>query len=85
MYKVFVHSHLGYCDIIYHIPSRHTQLGIDLKCPNGKKLKEFNTKQLLLLPVHGEVHVAQSSMKNCTGNHYLVVDGVGAFCKYIRL
>ena len=30
MYKVFVRSHLDYCDIIYHMPSRQTQLGITL-------------------------------------------------------
>ena len=28
------------------------------------KLKEFNTNQQLLSPVHGKVHVAQSSMRN---------------------
>ena len=30
MYKVFVSSHFDYCDIIYHIPSRQTQLGMTL-------------------------------------------------------
>ena len=30
IYKVFVRSHLDYCDIIYHIPSRQTQLGVTL-------------------------------------------------------
>ena len=27
MYKTLVHSHLDYCDIIYHIPSKQNQLG----------------------------------------------------------
>ena len=40
---------------------------------------------LAVTGVHGKVHVAQRSMKNWAGNHYLVVVGVGAFCKYIRL
>ena len=30
MYKALVRSHLDYCDIIYHIPSRPTQLGVVL-------------------------------------------------------
>ena len=30
MYKALVRSHLDYCDIIYHIPSRHTQFGVIL-------------------------------------------------------
>ena len=30
MYKVLVRSHLDYCDIIYHIPSVHTQFGVTL-------------------------------------------------------
>ena len=30
MYKVFVRSHLDYYDIIYHIPSRQTRLGMTL-------------------------------------------------------
>ena len=46
------------------------------------KLKEFNTKQLLS-PVHDKVHVAQRSVRNQDGNHYLIVVGVGAFCKIV--
>ena len=30
MYKALVRSHLDYCDIIYHIPSVQTQLGVTL-------------------------------------------------------
>ena len=30
MYKALVRSHLDYCDIIYHIPARQTQLGVTL-------------------------------------------------------
>ena len=30
MYKTLVRSHLAYCDIIYHIPSVQTQLGVNL-------------------------------------------------------
>ena len=30
MYKALVRSHLDYCDIIYHIPSRQTQVGVTL-------------------------------------------------------
>ena len=30
MYKTLVRSHLDYCDIIYHIPSRQNQLGVFL-------------------------------------------------------
>ena len=84
MYKALVRSHFDYCDIIYHIPSKQTQPGVTLNALM-EKLKEFNTKQPLLLPVHGKVHVGQSSMRNWGGNHYLVVVGVGAFWKYIRL
>ena len=85
MYKALVRSHFDYCHIIYHIPPKQTQLGVTLNALMKKKLKEFNTKQPLLLPVHGKVHVVQSSMRNWGGNHYLVVVVVGAFCKYIRL
>ena len=27
MYKALVRPHLDYCDVIYHIPSKQTQLG----------------------------------------------------------
>ena len=30
MYKALVRSHLDYCNIIYHIPSAHTQFGVIL-------------------------------------------------------
>ena len=30
MYKTLVRSHLDYCDIIYHVPSKQTQFGISL-------------------------------------------------------
>ena len=30
MYKAFVHSHLDYCDIIYHIPSHQNHQGVNL-------------------------------------------------------
>ena len=30
MYKALVRSHLDYCDIIYHIPSKQSQLGVTL-------------------------------------------------------
>ena len=30
MYKAFVHSHLDYCDIIYHIPSHQNHQGVPL-------------------------------------------------------
>ena len=63
MYKVLVRSHLVFCDIIHHIPSRQTRAGVTLY-GKWKKLKEFNTKQLLLSLVHGKVHVAQSPMRN---------------------
>ena len=77
MYKALVCSHFDYCDIIHHIPPKQTQLGVTLDALM-EKMKEFNTG-------HGKVHVIQSSMRNWGGNHYLVVVGVGAFCKYIRL
>ena len=84
MNKAPVRSHFDYCDIISYT-IKTDSIWCYPQCPNGKKLKEFNTKQPLLLPVHGKVHVVQSSMRNWSGNHYLVVVGVGAFCKYIRL
>ena len=62
MYNALVRSHLDYCDIIYHISSRQNQVGVTLNALM-EKLKEFNTKQLLLSPMHGKVHVAQSSMR----------------------
>ena len=40
MYKVLVRSHLGYCDIIYHIPLAQTPLIY------WEKLKGFNIKRL---------------------------------------
>ena len=30
MYKALVRSHFDYCDVLYHIPSMHTQLGMSL-------------------------------------------------------
>ena len=30
MYKALIHSHLDYCDIIYHIPSVQTQFGLTI-------------------------------------------------------
>ena len=30
MYKALVRSHFDYCDIIYHKPSKQTQLGVTL-------------------------------------------------------
>ena len=35
MYKPLVRSHLDYCDIIYHIPSRQSQLGATLSTLMG--------------------------------------------------
>ena len=60
MYKSLVHSHLDYCDILYHIPSVQTQLGLT-QVIQWKKLKEFNTKQLVLSLVHGRVQVVPNS------------------------
>ena len=36
MYKALVRSHLDYCDIIYHIPSKQTQLGVTLNALKEK-------------------------------------------------
>ena len=30
MYTALVHSHIDYCDVIYHIPSVQSQLGVTL-------------------------------------------------------
>ena len=30
MYKAVVRPHLDYCDVIYHIPPKQDQLGVDL-------------------------------------------------------
>ena len=58
-----MYNAVDYCHMVYHIPSRQTQVGVALN-DIIEKLEEFNTKQLLLSPVHGMVHVAQSSMRN---------------------
>ena len=84
MYKALFRFHPDYCDIIYHIPSRQTQLGVTLNALM-EKMKELNTKQHSLSPVHGNVHVVQSSMRNWDRNPYRVFVGVCTFCKYIRL
>ena len=55
MYKALVCSHLDHCDIIYHIPSIYTQSGVILTDLMRENLKEFSTKHLLLLPVHGNI------------------------------
>ena len=69
MYKVPVRSHLDYCDIIYHIPSVHTQFGVTLT-DLMEKLKEFSTTQLLLLPVHVSfLRCSKSNLcKHCNTN-----------------
>ena len=54
------------------MPSRQTRLGVTQNALTGK-LKEFNTKQHLLSPMHGKVHVVQSSVRNWDGNRYLVL------------
>ena len=36
MYKALVRSHFDYCDIIYHIPPKQTQLGVTLNALMGK-------------------------------------------------
>ena len=59
MYQALVRSHLGYCDIIYHIPS-HGNLPpprCDHKSSNEKNLKECNSKQLLPFLAFGVVQV----------------------------
>ena len=58
---------------VYHIPSRQTRVGLTVNALMEKNLKEFNTKQLLLSPVHGKVHVAQSSMWNYTSTNTQVI------------
>ena len=63
MYKAPVRSQLDYFDIIYHIPSVQTQFGVTIT-DLMEKLKQSNTKQLLLLPVHGKVQVVPNSMGN---------------------
>ena len=39
MYKALGYSHLDYCDIIYHIPSRQIQVGVTLNALMGKNCK----------------------------------------------
>ena len=76
MYKSLARSHLYYCDIIYHIPSRHAQLGVALNALVDKNWK--NSIPSSSCCYRFKVHVVQSSLRNWDGNHYLVVAGVGA-------
>ena len=69
MYKALVR--LVYCDIIYHIPPKiNTAPQLSTfdppppPPPKWEKLKEYNTKQLLLLLVHGTALIAQNLMKS---------------------
>ena len=70
--------------MIYHIPSKQTQLGGVLNVLM-EEVEKFNTKQDLLLLVHGKVQVDLNSMKNWVGSPYLIVDGVGESSRFIRL
>ena len=79
MYKALARSHLDYRDIIYHIPSRQTQVGVTLNALLEKTGR-------LPIPSSSCCHRCMArSMRNWDGNHYLVVVDVGAFCKYIKI
>ena len=82
MYRARVRSHLDYCDIIYHIPSRQTQLVMTLNA-----LEEKNER----IQYQAALAITRAWQGSCRSklyedsNHYLNVVGVGAFCKYTRL
>ena len=50
MYKALVRSHLDYCDIIYHIPSKQDQFGGHL---NSLMEKAERIQHQVALPITG--------------------------------
>ena len=65
MYKALVRSHLDYCDIIYHIPSRQNQapLGVTLNSLM-EKVERIQYQAALAISGACVVQVVQNSTKN---------------------
>ena len=63
MYKALVRSHFDYCDILYHIPSLQTQLGVCLT-DLMEKAERIQYQAALAITVHGKVQVVPNSMRN---------------------
>ena len=66
MYNAIVRSHLDYCDIIYHEPSQQNQppLRVTLNFLMEKVEKQFSTRQLLRLLVHGKAQIVPNCMRS---------------------
>ena len=58
MYKALVRTHVDYCDIIYHIPSRQTQVGVTLNARMEK------TKRIQYQPALGITGAWQGSCRS---------------------
>ena len=63
MYKALVRSHLDYYDIIYHIPSRQSQVGVTLNALM-EKTERIQYQVALANTGAWQGSCAQSSMKN---------------------
>ena len=82
MFKVLVRSHLDYCDIIYHIPSKQDHFGVTLSYLM-EKIERIQYQAALAL-AHGRVQIAPNCMTNWAGNPYLIVVGADAYQNYTR-
>ena len=84
MYNALIRPHLDYCDVIYHIPSKQTQLGGVLNVLM-EEVEKVQYQAGLAITGAWRVQVDLNSMKNWVGSPYLIVDGVGESSRFIRL
>ena len=63
MYKAFVRSHFDYCDILYHIPSLQTRLGVSLT-DLTEKPERVQYQAALPITGDGKVQGVPNSMRN---------------------
>ena len=69
---------------IYHIPSRQTQIGVTLNALM-ERIERIQYQAALAITGAWQGSCRSNLYEELGWNHYLIVVGVGEFCKYTRL
>ena len=85
MYKALVRSHLEYCDIIYHLPSKENQTPLGMTLNSAMEEVERIQYQSALA-ISGAWHGSSRSKlyEGWDGNPCLIVVWVGVFYRFIK-
>ena len=84
MYKTLVRSHLDYCDIIYHIPSKHNQFG-EILNTLMERVEKIQYQAALAITGAWQGSNRSKLYGELGWNLYLIDVGVGEFCRSITL